>query len=389
VSRAGETVSFLLDEPAYFLLFPDKVIDMEKRNILGLLPYVLILACLGNAHASLFSDVFIFGDSLSDTGNVSTLTAGSIPGVDYSNGRFSNGSVYADHLAQSLGFALSPLSVPVFNGWSPGGGNNFAYGGALTDGHRSGAPLGVNTQVASYINGIGSADPNALHILFSGANDVQRAIGIANDNQAEAQAAFSDPTVAQDAARLGAANIGGFIQDLAAVGARHFFVPNVPDWSLTPAVMEIEALNPADLTGYGAFAQEVTLAFNDQLVQELLALQTTLPGVDIVQFDFFSLWRDMISNPDAFGFIDVTTSCYDGDDLGFTGGGTACANPDQFFYWDRIHPTASAHSVFAQQFSSAIPEPTTLTLVGLGIAGIGFRRGAMRKRQEESSGVAK
>ena len=138
------------------------------------------------ASATPINGIFVFGDSLSDQSNVSTLTNGNIPGTDYSNGRFSNGPVYTDSLAQSLGLPLT--SAPIFPSvWSPGNGNNFAYGGVRTDGHRSGLPLGLNSQVSAFVNGVTTADSDSLYIVFAGANNIQDAIGVANDNPTEAQ----------------------------------------------------------------------------------------------------------------------------------------------------------------------------------------------------------
>ena len=73
-----------------------------------------------------FSDLYVFGDSLSDVGNLSAATLGFLPGSDYFDGRYSNGPVYAELLAEKLG--LEPLRR------SGEGGNNFAYGGASTSG---------------------------------------------------------------------------------------------------------------------------------------------------------------------------------------------------------------------------------------------------------------
>src|SRR5690242_10118208 len=69
--------------------------------------------------------MYVFGDSLSDTGNVSLATTGLVPvGPPYADRSFSNGPVWAQDVAQSIG--LPPLQP------SLAGGTDFAYGGALT-----------------------------------------------------------------------------------------------------------------------------------------------------------------------------------------------------------------------------------------------------------------
>lgn len=349
---------------------------MKNNYLTALILYVFLSLPFG-ALATPFNDIFVFGDSLSDQGNVSILTRGTVPGVDYFNGRFSNGPIYTDTLAQNLGLPLTRLAAPIltppFPSWSPGNGNNFAYGGARTDGHRSGLPLGLNSQVSAFVNGAVTANNDALYIVFAGANDIQDAIGVANDNPVEAAAAMANPAGAVAKVENAAVNVAKAISDLAVTGALHFFVPNGPNWALVPAVNELESNNPITLAGLSDFARDVSVAFNSQLVIELSTIASGNPTIDIMYFDFFSLFQDMVDNAANYGFTDVTTSCYEGDDLGFTGGGTACTNPDEFLFWDRIHPTTAAHTVFANQFFSAIPEPMSLILFLVGLSGLIIR----------------
>ena len=52
----------------------------------------MVLAVTPFASASAFSNVFVYGDSLSDTGNIFTFSKGAIPpSPPYYHGRFSNG----------------------------------------------------------------------------------------------------------------------------------------------------------------------------------------------------------------------------------------------------------------------------------------------------------
>ena len=98
---------------------------------------------IGTAQAApLFSDVVFFGDSLSDTGNVLSLTRAAgqplFPSFPGAQGRFSNGPVWTEYLATGLGMpGKSNPSNLLFNGTSvipigPQGGQNFSYGGART-----------------------------------------------------------------------------------------------------------------------------------------------------------------------------------------------------------------------------------------------------------------
>ena len=67
--------------------------------------------------ASGFSNMYVFGDSLSDMGRLFAATGGMIPPAPiYANGRLSNGPVWAEYVADDLNLDLNL-------------GNNFAIGG--------------------------------------------------------------------------------------------------------------------------------------------------------------------------------------------------------------------------------------------------------------------
>ena len=68
------------------------------RTVAGCaLPLVVVLTCLPLPADAAFDNLYVFGDSLSDVGNVQTVTTGlaplvpPTPGPYYFNGRYSNG----------------------------------------------------------------------------------------------------------------------------------------------------------------------------------------------------------------------------------------------------------------------------------------------------------
>src|SRR6476619_7996434 len=79
------------------------------------------------AAAGPFNNLVVFGDSLSDIGNIAQAPFINTPGPYYWNGRFSNGPVYAETLATGLG-------LPALNRSTASGGTDYAYGGAKTTG---------------------------------------------------------------------------------------------------------------------------------------------------------------------------------------------------------------------------------------------------------------
>ena len=95
----------------------------------------LALAASGNAAAQ-FSNVYFFGDSLTDMGSYKPVLP---PG----RGMFTTnpGPVWAQPFAQNFGFSASPANQ---------GGNDYAYGGArvtLSPGYPASAPTGAAVPV--------------------------------------------------------------------------------------------------------------------------------------------------------------------------------------------------------------------------------------------------
>jgi phospholipase/lecithinase/hemolysin len=316
-----------------------------------LLSALILLASALPALALPYSGIYIFGDSLSDVGNVqnvySTLphppgAPSTVPGAPYdSAGRASNGPIYIDTLARGLGFTATPSST---------GGNDYAYGGARTRYQVFGPPfMGILDQISAFRSAPGAADAGALYVVWGGANNLQdiimgRSLDVLGQPIPGAYETISDL-------------VSGILR-LYAEGARSFFVPNVPDLALTPRVGE-----------YGAAAQagarQLSLLFNARLSAALQQLEASHADLDIITFDTYTALNRIVANPTRYGIANTTNRCYTGNDMTFTGGGTVCANPDSYLFWDGIHPTSQVHAILGQEMLGAlgIPEPASLLLV--------------------------
>ena len=266
------------------------------------------------AHADGYSAVIAYGDSLSDNGNL--FAAVGLPTAPYFQGRLSNGPVTVEQLASMLN---TPLTDFAWAGATTGIGNGLDSGTQTSIGFLS-LP-GMLTELAGYPLPPAPLVPTALFFVWGGANDYEAA---------------GSPTVA-------AANIVTIVKTLQAAGAQNIVVPNLPDLGLTP-----EFFGSADAT---QFSQ----TFNQALAAGLP------PGVTL--FNTYGLLNSIVANPTMYGFTNVTQSCFDG--------ATVCANPDQYLFWDDIHPTTYADSIVASQIRGGLtPEPSTFVLLGSGAAGL-------------------
>ncbi|MGI9430314.1 MAG: SGNH/GDSL hydrolase family protein [Bythopirellula sp.] len=271
-----------------------------------------------------FSDLIVFGDSLSDTGNVSLATFGIHPGLHYYDGRFSNGPAYADVLATNLG--LGPLTP------SAAGGGNFAHGAAQTSGTGFFTGLAVDDvddQIDDFL-ARGPADPDALFVVLAGANDLF----------------FGQTNVS-----VPVNNLVNDLQRLIGAQARNFLVMNIPLLGTTPRfnqnAFEASAMN------------SLSVDFNSQLAVALDDLEASHPAVDFFRLDVAELISDGIANPAAYGFTNVTDPAAPGLESGkvFYNRNQIVSDPDTYLFWDDIHPTAAAHAVLAEHALAAVRSP--------------------------------
>ncbi len=301
------------------------------------------------AVASPFTQLYAFGDSLSDVGNVFIATDGAEPAPPYFAGRFSNGANWIDDLSTGLGLGSVKPSLS--------GGTDFAFGGAVTGPAVPAPPTvipNISQQVGLFSLATGGVAPSsALYAVWIGSNDVFNALDdIAAGTLTVPQAEADLGTAAQAAA--------GAVNTLAGEGARTFVVPLVPDLGKTPDATDIPDLPPIATLLSGAYNTALQGAINE-LDDE----------IRVHYLDTFALIDAAVADPAAFGYTNVTDRCYVGP---YTGAGMVCATPDTYLFWDGLHPTAPGYARVAELAEAAIPEPpATLILLAASLGLIGPR----------------
>nr|WP_246294749.1 SGNH/GDSL hydrolase family protein [Schlegelella koreensis] len=321
----------------------------------------LLMGCVigvaaGAATAAPYTGVYVFGDSLSDSGNLAlaigadpaqvVTSNGYIPARPYASGQFTNGNVWVRAFANGLG--LASYGLP-----SLAGGGDFAFGGARTATDPPGSPPSLATQEAMFLGSVGGVAPgSALYVLAGGGNDARDAL--------VAAATSANPGAVIAAAAAGFAQTMGLLVDtLQAAGAVDIIVWNIPNVGLTPAVR-------AQGAGATFLADQIARAMNGAL-QARLALES-----EVSVFDLYSLQNSLATNPSFYGLTNVADAC----------GAVANCTPSSYLFWDGIHPTAAGHTWIAQGMLAiaAVPEPASaaLVLTGLLLLGAGRRGAASR-----------
>ena len=310
-----------------------------------------------NATAPAYSGIVAFGDSLSDNGNFAALAGGVFPGpaYGYAQGRFSNGPVAVEYLAQSLGIGLTDFAVggartgpsldSSSDNYADDSGEAAAFG--LPANYFNGT--GVRAQVDAYLAAThGTADASALYFVWAGPNDFFLPASLIN-SQTSANA-------------LG--NLQLSITALYDAGARSFLVPNMANLGLTPALLAEGSL----ASGVATYR---SVEYNTGLALMLGQLAQNLAGAQFHTADVFSLLNSAGVNPGQYGLTDVTTPCQ-------TLAGCP-ADPAGYLFWDDVHITTAGHQIVAGAFAAAlapVPEAQTWAMLLAGLALLGLTRRA-------------
>jgi phospholipase/lecithinase/hemolysin len=325
---------------------------MHLRQLISSASLALV-ATLSATSAQAYSQLVVFGDSLSDQGSAAAMLGGLLPSTPYFDGRFTNGPVAVETMALQLGLALDDRAV---GGALTGAGNQFSF--------LNPALPGIATQVATYTAvktaGGESLDANALYMVWGGGNDFLSALS--SNNYAAIPAASVNAI----------SNIRDEVANLYAAGARDFFMPTLADFAFTYAGVNASSTQQALLSG-------MTASFNAGLQLALNQLGAAHADLHIQYFDTNTFLVGLRAQMLASGG-DLLDRCWSGSYGGSaaTPSASLCANPDQYFLFDTVHPTAFVHNALGNAFAAAaVPEPEALSLALVGMLALW---GVNRKR---------
>jgi phospholipase/lecithinase/hemolysin len=305
---------------------------LRSRRLLCFL-LLAVLGCAGAlAQVKDYSSIVVFGDSLSDTGNVAHLTDSAyglrIPGpvINYTDGRFTDGYDTLPAAQQYFGnwveqFAASLPSHPEVID-SLDGGTNYAYGFATTGKGTSTLAFGtsnlfpvqienIGQQITDYLATHPRINKQTLFIVWGGAIDVLYATSSKDVINAAFQQLLN-------------------IQRLIDAGATQFLVPNLPPLGLTPRLNGSPATSAAATAASALYNGYLKLGIS--LLQDLYRFR----HLTVYQLDAFSLLSKIVASPAAFSIANASVPAE-----------ALPVDPDAYLFWDDIHPTTRGHNFLA------------------------------------------
>ena len=305
---------------------------------------VVIAAPVETAAQTTFSRIVVFGDSLSDPGNdfalintqntppyddIDPVTI--IPHAPYAKGghHYSNGATWVEQFAKLRG-----LAQYVNPAWQRSGTKaaNYAVGGGRA--YDDNINVNLPDQVNEFLDDVGGQAPSdALYVLEFGGNDTR-------DILASLQVG-GDPSVIISQA---ATSIANNIYILWLNGARKFLVWNIPDLSKTPAIRTMG-------TGVQQAVYGLLDVYFNPAINTALNSVSLLPGIEIKRFDAFGIVNEIVVNPGDYGLEVVNAACVTPKVPPFN-----CNEPDEYLFWDGIHPTKAVHGILAQEVAELLAQ---------------------------------
>lgn len=245
------------------------------KKILGFFVVCISFAAAA-AKPMYFDHMAVFGDSLSDNGNLYNYSFHMMPkSPPYFKGRFSNGPVWSEMFANS-----NSISNYSFADYAVGG------AGAILSSHLP-TPYTLSTELDKYLsNDDGKYNDSTLYVVWIGANNYLS--GAENVDE-----------ITTDVVN----GIGEGIERLVKVGATMIVIGNLPDLGVIPESKR------SDLE---KVTHELAVTHNEKLWNLKERLVQKYPNVRFVYFDAFDIFNKTMQSPGDYGITDITHACYEG-----------------------------------------------------------------------------
>ncbi|MGQ3888140.1 GDSL family lysophospholipase PlaA [Legionella sp. CNM-1927-20] len=285
--------------------------------------FVLLFSTLVNASG--LNNVVVFGDSLSDNGNLYEYMRHRIPqSPPYYKGRFTNGPVWIEQLTNS--YFPNQVNLHLLD---------YAFGGAAISDNAADDDIlftlnrEINTYLLSHNN---KASGQSLFVIWIGGNNY-----------------LALPENEEEANTIVVNGITSGVEQLVKAGAQHILLLNLPDLGKGPAARQLKA--EEKLT-------RLSNHHNELLGASLRELKVKYPTVQFLYFDTDRMVNKLLESPEEYGFTNTVDTCYDVliDEVSKNStllmaakSATVDETCEGYLFFDPVHPTALAHRLIADE----------------------------------------
>ncbi|STX27586.1 phospholipase/lecithinase/hemolysin, lysophospholipase A, glycerophospholipid-cholesterol acyltransferase [Legionella beliardensis] len=381
LSDTGNTTHLLRslrkeESPAY-LVYPVKVFVINKMTEFAeeyYVPQILL-----DTGIDMVTDFFDTGVGPMLASLISKVKkAPLLPGEPYWQDHFSNGRVWDEYLAPML--AVDREDKRHFENKAFGGSWAVTYDYQLTVWNLIRHPLltvknlivgklippSIGLTVQAYLLVNEKLNEETVYFVFIGGNDYLNILRFGDNYDSTKMSAYIDNVIN---------GLSSSVEKLVNAGAKHLVILGVPAVGFAP-----KFVNTADRE----LLNIASGVHNQRLAEKVLEWQSAKPDVDFLFIDIEPILYKAIEKPELFGFKNVTDACIDVKfpmfnllaDSPFKGNYVLeyaqalqyrdanfapnernyrmCDNPDDYLFWDEIHPTTKAHLFLANEICLAM-----------------------------------
>lgn len=296
-----------------------------------------------------------------------------LPGKPYWKSRFSNGQVWSEYLTDMM--AIQKSDQGAYSNRAFGGGWAATYDYQLTVWNLIRHPLdtiktlivgklippSIGISVQAYLLEQRELNQESIFFMFAGSNDYVNALLFDDKRDPAIMSSYIDNVVE---------GIGAAVRKLADAGGKRFVIMGIPHIGDTPRFansMDRDLLN------------ETVNQHNTRLSVRVNELKQMYPDVDFMFIDIQEYLSRALNNPDRYGFNNIQDACIDVkfpmfgalahspfarnyvlqyahvlqyEDKRLADGENnfnMCSNPDEYLFWDEIHPSTRAHNFIAYE----------------------------------------
>lgn len=336
--------------------------------------------------------IFMFGDSLTDTGNLYAATGSLVPNSKkYFMGRFSDGYTWVDELAANYRTTVKDNKF-ILN-YSVAGATAFPYEHKISVFHPLYRLVGdLENQLNRVSKKYNKFEPTDLILIWIGANDISPLGDLYFCGKLTKACIDGKVNVAdQDTiVQWAAAGVKEQVQRMEQhYGAQHIIILGLPDPAMTPRYI-------FDRQAFAAIKSADAKSYNDKL--KTFVSENQKAGHDIAYYDMGKVLEEFIHNKtelDHYQITDVIHSCLFSGATGLTNNYREtipldAKNPlsmfaaipelrdalpdeadfnnnnlqefhdkscgDHYLFWDMLHPTKKGHLILAQYLLDYLPK---------------------------------